>query len=145
MERSELRIFTEFKQPNDWSCGVYALRYLLFLKGLPLEPTEADLATTESDGTSHSAIRDYLFRHAVGHTECMGTPLGEIPKPCLVNYQYYRDGHYGVAVKQTGKRVYVFNPWTARIDAYKIKDFENRWFSTRYGAKWALALTMMDD
>lgn len=128
---------TPLTQPNDWSCGVYALRTLLRAQGYPLRPTEKKLGTTRELGTSHVAIVDYLKSNGVRYCEYSGKPVRSLMVPCLVNYQSSRDGHYAVLWSAV-KRLTLLNPGNGRADSLRLEDFNKRWFSTRYGSQWAL-------
>jgi len=69
---------------------------------------------------------------------------GEYPKPpFLINYQWDRDGHYGVVVN-VGDKILIWNPWKDAIDKYHKNEFEKRWYSKRYGPKWALSINRID-
>jgi len=115
---------------------------LLIIQGHRLQPTEAQLKTTRSDGTSHEAILRYLEGKRIGHAQYRRVPLEEIPLPCLVNYQYARDGHYGVLRHVGDREVKIMNPFNGRMDTISRQVFEDRWFSKRYGNEWALHIEL---
>jgi ABC-type bacteriocin/lantibiotic exporter with double-glycine peptidase domain len=142
----------QLKQDNDYSCGVWALRYLInhvVFPQIPYEelearfgyywPTEEKLRTTPEDGTSHESITNWLASVGVKFTVHEGEPVTSLTPFFLINYQWYKEGHYGVVVN-VGDVVQVWNPGNGKIDKYPLEEFNRRWFSKRYGAKWALTI-----
>jgi ABC-type bacteriocin/lantibiotic exporter with double-glycine peptidase domain len=135
-------IAKRFTQPNDWSCGPTALRFLfsLYPNHFFPEPSEVALGTTPADGTSHDAIEQLLADHGVPYHTTHRRDLRQLILPCLVNYQWSGDGHYGVVIEKNARTIYVFNPGNGKVDRYAGADFRTRWFSRRYGSGWSLRL-----
>jgi ABC-type bacteriocin/lantibiotic exporter with double-glycine peptidase domain len=142
--------YSACKQENDYSCGVAALRYLMMqtipglIVGSELWPTEEKLKTTPEEGTSHESITNYLASVGVKFVEHKGQPITSLMPPFMVNYQWDRDGHYGVVVN-VGDKIQIWNPWKATLDKYNVAEFDRRWHSKRYGVRWALSILPIGD
>ena len=129
----------QFRQPNEWSCGVYALRYLLRLNHYDLLPTEQVLKTTEKEGTEPEEIIAYLERNGIFNEVVTGS-LEDVRFPSLVMYRWFKDDHYSVMVGINSRFVFLFNPYNANIDRHTLEDFLKRWHPKTFQAMWSLTI-----
>ncbi len=140
------RSLLAFRQFNEASCGVAALRYLFSILVWPhvehperYMPTEERLHTKYETGTEPSDLHAYLDTIGIKHRITEGVPLDRLQLPAMVLYQWGGEGHYGVVVSATDRTIKIFNPYNARIDRYTHADFDKRWYD-KPEVKWALTL-----
>ena len=133
------------RQRYDYDCGVAALRYRLTMLGCSLHAYERDLQwTTPDGGTSHEGMITLARSYEVCFV--MTTlPITYVPLFSIVNYEWDRDGHYGVLVgrvdKPNSEIVAIWNPATGRVDEYTAYAFEKRRNPKLYPPKdWLLSL-----
>ena len=131
-------------QTEDYNCGVFALEYLLRLKGikLPLDVIEVGCKTDEENGTSHNNLMQFLRISGIEFTHSYNSTITHLFNhcPCLVNYQYEDDGHYGVVVSHGKVYLNIYNPATGKIEDLRFDEFESDWHSKRYGNRFLLFL-----
>ena len=130
------------KQHNDWSCGVYALYYLLKLQKNKNIPTFSQLYKeinpSEEHGTSHDQITDWLDKNEFKYFLNKG-----LDDNSIINYQYDGDGHYSVLLfeKFTSKDSFcLYNPAIGKNEYIPVETIKENWYSKRYGKEWSLKL-----
>ena len=131
-------------QTEDYNCGVFALEYLLRLKGINLTPEviEVGCKTDKENGTSHDNIMEFLEKSYIPFGFSYDCTISYLfnHEPCLVNYQYENDGHYGIVVGHDDKNLKLYNPATGKMETMNFHTFEENWYSDRYGKRWLLFL-----
>lgn len=138
------------KQDKDYNCGVYAVDFFLklFATGMGIESIQKELNTNPDNGTTPQSIVKFLekmfgkgkvqFKTNV-QIEWLGNHA-----PCLVNYTYEGDGHWGVLLGETPAVgddkhifgyhkpcVYLYNPAAGEIDVMLLTDFYSVFYSER--------------
>ena len=141
----------EFRQMDDCSCGVAALRFLFYLTvwqniqtynpyNLDYIPKREDLHTTYKDGTNPKNICKYLDRVGIRYIQSRTKSILHVDTPCLVLFRSdNEEDHYGV-ILEVDCNVKLFCPWYCRIEKYSIPEFNSLWWTKRYGRKWSLSL-----
>lgn len=130
------------KQDDLFSCGVFALHTLLFAHGYNYSPDDlrTDLKPTPDAGTSHDQITEFLSGKKIPFWVFSAGDPRALPVPCLVNYQWDGDGHYGVIVDVNNDTILIANPGNGELDKMPLGEFWTSWYSTRYGEHWALRI-----
>lgn len=128
------------KQDKDYNCGVYALHFLLSLSGIKYyAPSLEDaIEPNQETGTSHHQITTFMTIRNIKHHQSYNNKSDELKYPCMVNYQYDSDGHYGVALCKTSAGVVLYNPANGQIEI--VPNFDKVFYSERYGKGWSLYL-----
>lgn len=138
------KVTFEYKQPDDYSCGVYALKYLLdsHCKDFSIEHIRRELKPNRKTGTSVWAIERFLAKNKI----CVYPKRSSDFYLCggvdhwLVRYVYEApDEHYGVVTEIGSTMLHIFDPWIGQERVMTIKDFLSSWHSKKYG-KWALRI-----
>lgn len=136
------------KQTKDWNCGPTACAYYFArFQGIQenydqrIDLFEKIGNCTKDKGTSHEGMVKII--HEMGFNSIWNYADGIeelIPAlmPCIVNYQYDGDGHYGVIEGFQNNDLLIWNPATGKRDKINKYDFEKIWYSKRYGSKWFL-------
>ena len=142
--KSDLSLLA-FRQFNEVSCGVSALRYMFSIliwpyveKPINYMPTEEVLKTKYETGTEPEDIEKYLQSLNIKYRIYEGYDIKNVPKPAMVLYQWGGEGHYGVVV-ESKRTVKIFNPYNAKIDRYTFYEFNKRWHD-KPQIKWALTI-----
>jgi predicted double-glycine peptidase len=128
------------RQTKDYNCGVFAIQYILRLKGVlcpDIEILEKELNTSKKDGTPHEEMARYLTERNIPFGRCNGAITDF---PTLVTYRYEDEDHYGVIININERLLWLYNPATGDIDMMRIKDFLNVWKCRRYGDKFGLII-----
>jgi len=147
------------RQSTDWDCGPTALAQLMIVVGTnPSVKTveqakelarhiTSQIKPSPETGTSHDQIIGYLRSIGQAFAVYERVPIHIVGAPCLVNYQWSGDGHYGVVIEvdEVKSRIRIINPGNGKIDRYSISEFNKRWFSRRYGARWAVKIWRVYD
>ena len=130
------------RQTKEYDCGVVAVKYLLELRGHygDVGEIEKRLGTTPDEGTSHEGILSYLNTIEDFNPQPFTGPIESAPFPCIVNYWWGGDGHYAVVVSKTEHFLFLFNPASGEIERWRYDDFNNVFFSMRYGPKWSCSI-----
>lgn len=132
-----------FIQPNDYSCGVYALRYLLHLKGLPYRHVTQKALQTDKNGTQPTRIIDFLYTQSIKTTAIHHLTAINLPALVLYEETKWHDGHYGVIVSATEKHIYVYDPGDGAINRHGRATFMRLWESKKleqWAIRWAVKL-----
>lgn len=134
------------KQDKDYNCGVYATAFYLDILGVPyqdIKELEKMLKTDENNGTKPSDIvrvinelmkrknNAWIGMRAIFSSDNLMPDLLE-KTPCIVNYQYGGDGHYGVVVCVQNWNVLLYNPAIGELEIIDLGSFINSWYSERY-------------
>jgi ABC-type bacteriocin/lantibiotic exporter with double-glycine peptidase domain len=130
-------------QRNEWECGIAAIRYLMLLLNHDTErwinQAIGIAGTTKKDGTSHAGIMQVIAWIGYKPVE-QYCQIQDVPVPSIVNYQWNGDGHYGVLVSKTRRHCFIFNPYDGEIDRWRLWDFNDAFFSKRYGKLWSVSV-----
>jgi len=131
-----------FKQHNDYCCAAYALWCWASGKGFGyISPYSLikELPCREDDGTSYLSLTNYLNSYMLNSIYTSDySELSDMKFPCIVNYQYEGDGHYGVALGFDGSLILLYNPATGETEKMNKYEFYNSWYSNRYGKRFLL-------
>ena len=130
------------KQTKKYNSGVFALIYLLNLRGydnIDPEQLEIELGTTEEYGTSHNEIIYWLDKHDIEYE--IDNYLTKFP--LLVNYKYNGVEHYSVIEYYYENMLWIYNVATGDYDKISYFDFDDVWYafdwdSEKYSPKWGL-------
>jgi len=146
---SECEKLLPFRQMNDWSCGVAALRFLMSLTVWPLlkkqgrdileyVPKEDTLGTTSEDGTDPENVEKYLSLIHIPYRVSRAGRVKKLSVPAMVLFRSDDpEDHYGVVVS-IGEKVTLFCPWYCEYQKYSLEEFESLWWTERYGNGWSL-------
>jgi ABC-type bacteriocin/lantibiotic exporter with double-glycine peptidase domain len=130
--------YTQFlTQTKEYTCGVFALAYLLELRGIrySFEYLEHYLNTTEEDGTNPKNIQKFLSNRKIKHTR----PL-TLQEYSIVDFFHEDDGHWITLLDEKNDREFnVYDPNEGYTSMSKQYILDN-WYSPRYGKKWILRL-----
>ena len=145
----ELRIggpssFVVNKQPDDYSCGAYAVKTLLemFLgRYYPADYLRRELGTNADTGTGCEKVIQFFKKNKVPiRAGAYRTLWGNLPM--LVRYVDLDEPveHYAIVLSKSTHEIQVFDPWIGGVMAMKIAKFYANWHSKRYGKNWGLSL-----
>jgi predicted double-glycine peptidase len=128
-----------YKQPDDFSCGVYALKYFLdkYTKhNFSTQFIRENLTPNEDVGTDCDKIVNFLLNNSMS---LENGPDMKLKSPMLVRYMSDVE-HYSVVTKVNKEKVWLFDPWLGKIKTYKKEDFMKNWYSKAFGVHWGLTL-----
>lgn len=151
-------------QQNGYSCGIYAIRFLLFLffgynpysiKGLyssvniskknGMSPNDAliffnDLRYVKPyRGSKHiKSERCPLFNVTFEKNSSLDILKENLP--AMVNYQEDGYGHWGVIIANINSRFLIYEPYAGDLKYYEINNFDNLWYSKRYYKKCFISI-----
>jgi ABC-type bacteriocin/lantibiotic exporter with double-glycine peptidase domain len=126
---------------TDWDCGLVASKYLTILLGgewlTSLDEAALIGKSTPEDGTPHEGILDLLAYGGLRFVGKTFQTVAQVPIPAIVNYQSDGDGHYGVVVSKTTENVFIFDPADGVVRTFTFSEFDEVFYSLRYGRMWA--------
>lgn len=120
----------KYKQPDEYSCGPYALAYVLKLSGYEYDPEylRIELGTTE-EGTKPQAIKDFLARENIKYSNA--NQIDFFSAPSLINIEDGGDRHWVVWVRTVseGFETYVeyYDPYAGLIKKRSWDSFDRVW------------------
>lgn len=128
-------------QSKDYNCGPTTALYILNRFGFnpSVEELEQIANTTEKEGTSHVGMQAIFRKYGLNTVEmiCSVDHLRH-RLPAIVNWTPEDDGHYGVIEAIYKTVLAILDPADGTVHIMPIKEFEQKWFSNRYGDRWAL-------
>ena len=136
------------KQFNDYSCGLFAIYFLLNINGCKVfyDDLLDYLQPSSEEGTSHVNIEkliSFVGKKFISQDNSNLKTLKE-NLPAIINYQYCDneewDGHYSVIIGIVKKSFIIYNPATGEIELLSFEELEKTWFSERYGKGWFLKI-----
>lgn len=132
------------KQTKEYNCGPTACSYYLerfHSIHCDIEELEHIGKCTDEEGTSHAGMFNILFQKGLKPFSVHVGSIKELTPsmiPCIVNYQYDGDGHYGVLIGFEYNQFLIWNPATGKVDREIKRSFSQRWYSKRYGKRWLI-------
>jgi ABC-type bacteriocin/lantibiotic exporter with double-glycine peptidase domain len=135
------------QQDDDFSCGVFALETLLSCHGIPYSAKDLrkkGLKAKPKTGLNQLQIAEFLTKIKIPHQAIIvpnKTLPTALPTPCLVNYQWYDEGHYATLLWVDAQFVVLANPGNGEIERIFIPEFTKVWHGTKnpkYG--WSLRI-----
>jgi hypothetical protein len=128
------------EQADDGSCAAYAIHALLTSNHIRIDlwKVRRYLNIDPKLGTSHEQIVGYLLSSGIPYFCFKGKDARSLPTPCLVNYQWEGEGHYGVVTRVDPYFVSIIS--NGNLTKVSLDEFHRRWYSERYGQRWALRL-----
>lgn len=135
-----------YKQSDDFSCGVYALKYLLDKSSSYSYTTEYirnRLQPNRKVGTDCERIEHFFSAEGISFKSGNCQSIEKYLRPMIVRYidlDENKHEHYGVIVGKEKNIVLIFDPWIGKVRKFDCEDFENNWHSEKYGKRWGLYL-----
>lgn len=138
--RREKPIISTRSQDRDYNCGVFALKFLFELIGMPIDVRKAEkqMGTTDADGTKPDSICSYVHRNRLAYVTNREPPgqFYQIPLPAIVLYRKCKDDHYSVLLFRKQNRLTMYDPEDGRIRSTTVGKFVRSWWTKRYGSGW---------
>lgn len=131
-------------QTKEYNCGPTACAYYLKrFHGIDSDIEELERLgnCTDEDGTSHEGMFNILYGAGIKPHSFTAKNIKELiplSSPCIVNYQYDGDGHYGVLIGFRQNHFTIWNPATGHLDYVGKEKFAKIWYSKRYGKRWLI-------
>ncbi|MDE1856263.1 MAG: GNAT family N-acetyltransferase [Candidatus Micrarchaeota archaeon] len=136
-------------QVFDFTCGPASLKSVLQYNGVKAsERALSSFGTTVEWGTDHESLVHAANAFGMKAEEKLGANITDIIKcidkgtPVIVNYFLKKagEGHYSVAYGYDKSNLYIMDVATGKKEKMSKQEFDEQWFSKRYGKKWMLAL-----
>lgn len=148
-------------QQHGYDCGVYAIRYLLFLffgevrysskyisiysKVSRKNGLSPDLANRFLKLESQiRPVKKYLpdgYRWKTVFEKESDIETLKANLPAMVNYQEEGEGHWSVIISSINGRFLLYDPWKGDLKFYSEEEFDKIWFSKRYYKKCFISIT----
>lgn len=145
-------------QHNGYTCGVYSLRFLLFLfwgrHRYSIRQIMTNIIISKKEGLSPENVVLFLnnanfYKRPLRRmpSKKRGNPYDIIFKkdstieelsdnlPAMVNYLYDGSGHWSVIISKIGNYFLIYNPWIGDLQMFSCHSFEAVWRSKRYYVK----------